>query len=94
MGATGVHGLHYVYKACCAEEELYTGPTPNSDRWVAARNSKVGARHTRPCRSITVAANWSFNTRAEELQGDRAIKGLARLRKLALATASREETGR
>jgi putative endonuclease len=93
MDRRAIHDAHYVYLACCADGTLYTGYTTDVDRRISAHNAGAGARYTRSRRPITVVATWSFNSRAEALQAERAIKRLPRDRKLALATTQEGGAG-
>jgi putative endonuclease len=76
--------MHYVYIACCANGALYVGYTTHVERRIAAHNAGRGGRYTRANRPIALVATWSFNSKAEALRAERALKRLPRERKLAL----------
>jgi putative endonuclease len=77
-------GTHYVYMACCANGALYVGYTTHVERRIVAHNAGRGGRYTHANRPVTLVATWSFNSKAEALRAERALKRLPRERKLAL----------
>jgi putative endonuclease len=79
---------HFVYMVCCANGTLYTGYTTDVARRIDTHNSGRGARYTRSNRPVTLIASWSFQSKAQALRAERAIKRLAHYRKLALAEAT------
>src|SRR4051794_14579876 len=74
-----------VYVACCANGSLYTGYTTDVQRRIAAHNAGAGGRYTRANRPLVLLAVWRFNSRAEAMRAERAIKRLPPGKKLALA---------
>ena len=76
---------HYVYLACCANGTLYVGSTRDVERRMATHNAGRGGRYTRSNRPLSLVAAWPFNSKAEALRAERALKRLPPSRKLALA---------
>jgi putative endonuclease len=76
---------YYVYLACCANGTLYVGYTSNVEQRMAAHNAGLGGRYTRTNRPISLVAAWPFNSKAEALQAERALKRFPPERKLAMA---------
>lgn len=76
---------YYVYLSCCANGTLYVGCTRNVEQRIAAHNAGRGGRYTRFNRPVSLIAAWSFNSKAEALQAERALKRLSPERKLAMA---------
>ena len=76
---------YYVYLACCANGTLYVGSTRNVEQRIAVHNAGRGGRYTRSNRPLSLVAAWPFNSKAEALQAERALKRLSPSRKLALA---------
>jgi predicted GIY-YIG superfamily endonuclease len=76
---------YYVYLSCCANGTLYVGYTRNIEQRIAAHNAGHGGRYTHINRPISLIAAWSFNSKAEALQAERALKRLPHERKLAMA---------
>ena len=74
--------------SCCANGTLYVGSTRNVERRVAAHNAGQGGRYTRSNRPISLVAAWPFNSKAEALRAERALKRLPRERKLAMAESA------
>jgi len=88
MDQTAVSEPYYVYVACCANGTLYVGSTRNVEQRMAAHNAGQGGRYTRSNRPISLVAAWPFNSQAEALRAERALKRLPRERKLALAESA------
>jgi putative endonuclease len=88
MDQTAVAEPYYVYVACCANGTLYVGSTRNVEQRLAAHNAGQGGRYTRTNRPISLMAAWPFNSQAEALRAERALKRLPRERKLALAESA------
>lgn len=76
---------YYVYLACCANGTLYVGSTRNVEQRIAVHNAGRGGRYTRSNRPLSLVAAWPFNSKAEALRAERALKRLPPSRKLALA---------
>jgi putative endonuclease len=76
---------YYVYLVCCANGTLYVGYTKDVERRIAVHNAGRGGHYTRANRPVTLMATWPFNSKAEALRAERALKHLPRERKLALA---------
>ena len=88
MDQTAVAEPYYVYVACCANGTLYVGSTRNVEQRMAAHNAGQGGRYTRTNRPISLMAAWPFNSQAEALRAERALKRLPRERKLAMAESA------
>jgi putative endonuclease len=88
MDQTAVAEQYYVYMSCCANGTLYVGSTRNVERRMAAHNAGQGGRYTRSNRPISLVAAWPFNSKAEALRAERALKRLPRERKLAMAESA------
>ncbi len=88
MDQTAVAEPYYVYVACCANGTLYVGSTRNVKQRMAAHNAGQGGRYTRTNRPISLVAAWPFNSQAEALRAERALKRLPRERKLAMAESA------
>jgi putative endonuclease len=88
MDQASVSEQHYVYLSCCANGTLYVGSTSNVEHRMAAHNAGQGGRYTRANRPISLVAAWPFNSKAEALQAERALKRLPRERKLAMAESA------
>ncbi len=88
MDQTAVSEQYYVYMSCCANGTLYVGSTRNIERRMAAHNAGQGGRYTRSNRPISLVAAWPFNSKAEALRAERALKRLPRERKLAMAESA------
>jgi len=76
---------YYVYLACCANGTLYVGSTRNVEQRIAVHNAGRGGRYTRSNRPLSLVAAWPFNSKAEALRAERALKRLSPSHKLALA---------
>jgi putative endonuclease len=85
MDQATVSEQYYVYLACCANGTLYVGSTRNVEQRMATHNAGWGGRYTRSNRPVSLVAAWPFNSRAEALRAERALKRLPPARKLAMA---------
>jgi putative endonuclease len=88
MDQTALSEPYYVYLSCCANGTLYVGSTRNVEQRIAAHNAGRGGRYTHANRPISLIAAWPFNSKAEALQAEHALKRLPRERKLALAEST------
>lgn len=80
-------GLNFTYILRCADGTFYTGWTNDLARRVAAHNSGAGAKYTRSRRPVSLAYAEVFETRAEAMRREAAIKKLSRKEKEALAAS-------
>jgi len=80
----------WVYLLACADGSLYCGWTTDLQRRVAAHAVGRASRYTRARLPVALAFALGLPTRAAARRAERAIKGLTRAEKLALAAGSRE----
>jgi putative endonuclease len=74
----------FVYVVRCGDGSLYTGIATDVEARVSVHNDGRGARYTRSRRPVTLVYVERKRTRSSALKRELAIKGLARLEKLAL----------
>ena len=76
--------MNYTYIVACADQTLYTGWTNNLEKRIAAHNSGKGAKYTAARRPVKLVYYETFDTKAEAMQREYAIKQLSREQKLKL----------
>ena len=76
--------MNYTYIVACADQTLYTGWTNNLEKRIAAHNSGKGAKYTASRRPVKLVYYETFDTKAEAMQREYAIKQLSREQKLKL----------
>jgi putative endonuclease len=75
----------HVYLARCADDTLYCGIARNVSERIAAHDAGKGARYTRGRGPLQVLATQRCLDQGLALRVERAVKGLTRTDKLALA---------
>ena len=73
--------MTYTYILTCADGTLYCGWTNNLDKRLKAHNSGRGAKYTRPRRPVVLSYYEAFETKAESMKREYAIKHLTRKQK-------------
>lgn len=76
---------NYTYILRCADGSLYTGWTNDLGRRLAAHNAGRGAKYTRARRPVELVYAEGYETKAEAMRRETAIKRLPRAMKLCLA---------
>ena len=74
----------------CADSTLYCGITNDLDKRLAAHNAGEGAKYTRGRAPVKLAYSESCADKSAALKREMAIKGLPRLKKLALIETAQE----
>jgi putative endonuclease len=74
----------YCYILECADGTFYTGWTTDPERRVKEHNAGYGARYTRARRPVKLAYVEAQPDRVTAMKRERAIKDMARSRKLKL----------
>ncbi|MCD6290753.1 MAG: GIY-YIG nuclease family protein [Anaerolineae bacterium] len=82
----------YTYIVRCADDTLYTGWTTDLARRVAAHNAGRGGRYTRSRRPVELVYWEMWNTPAQAMQREAAIKHMSRASKLRLIETHTSET--
>lgn len=85
MIATSTGWVCYLLE--CADGTLYCGITNDLDKRLAAHNAGEGAKYTRGRAPMRLAYYESCADKSAALKRENAIKGLPRLKKLALVDA-------
>jgi putative endonuclease len=75
---------YYVYVILCTDGSFYTGYTKNIDKRIKLHESGKGARYTRMHKPQKIAYLELFNTRAQAMKREKAIKRLTHQQKLNL----------
>ena len=73
--------MNYVYILECADGTLYTGWTNDLEHRVRMHNEGKGAKYTRARLPVTLAYYEAFETKAEAMKREYAIKHLTRKQK-------------
>ena len=76
--------MNYTYIVRCSDGTLYTGWTNNLKGRLKAHNEGKGAKYTRSRRPVDLVYWEVFDTKAEAMQREWAIKHLTRKKKLEL----------
>ncbi len=82
----------FVYILLCTDGSFYTGYTKNVDKRVKLHERGKGARYTKAHRPKKVAHVEAFDSRAEAMKRERAIKKLSHQQKTELVRSSRKTT--
>ncbi len=75
---------YYVYVILCTDGSFYTGYTKNIDTRIKLHESGKGARYTRMHKPQEIAYLELFDTRAQAMKREKAIKKLTHQQKLNL----------
>lgn len=73
--------MNYTYILKCNDGTLYTGWTNNLEKRIADHNSGKGAKYTKARRPVTLAYYETFETKAEAMKREYAIKQMTRAEK-------------
>lgn len=76
--------MNYTYILKCNDGTLYTGWTNNLEKRVEDHNSGKGAKYTKARRPVVLAYYETFETKAEAMKREYAIKQMTRAEKLQL----------
>ena len=76
--------MNYTYILSCADGTLYTGWTNDLDRRLAAHNAGKGGKYTRVRLPVTLVYHEEFDTKAEAMSREYAIKQMTRAQKMKL----------
>lgn len=76
--------MNYTYLLQCADGTLYCGWTNHLKKRVEAHNAGKGAKYTRSRRPVALVYYEEFDTKAEAMRREAAIKKLSRSQKLML----------
>ena len=76
--------MNYTYILRCRDGTLYTGWTNDLEKRLAAHNAGEGAKYTRSRRPVELVYHECFETKAQAMRREAAIKRLTREEKLAL----------
>ncbi len=80
---TGVN-MNYIYIVECRDKSLYTGWTTDLKKRVAVHNAGKGAKYTKSRRPVKLVYSEAFDTKAEAMRREYAIKHMSRPEKLKL----------
>lgn len=73
--------MNYTYIVECKDGTFYTGWTNNIEKRVRDHNSGKGAKYTRARKPVTLVYYESFETKAEAMRREYAIKQMNRIQK-------------
>ncbi len=76
--------MFWVYMLECADGSLYTGWTPDLENRVRQHNAGRGSKYVRSRLPAQLRYSESYDTRAEAMRREYAMKKLSRSEKLAL----------
>ena len=74
----------YTYMVECNDGSLYTGWTKDLERRLRAHNARKGAKYTKSRRPVRLVYSEEFDTKAEAMRREYAIKHMSRPEKLKL----------
>lgn len=83
---------NYAYLLRCADGTRYSGWTNDLEKRVAAHNAGMGAKYTKPRRSVELAYYETVATKQEAMRRESEIKRLTRREKLALICLAYRQT--
>lgn len=78
-------GMNYTYILRCRDGTLYTGWTNDIEKRLRAHNAGTGAKYTRPRRPVKLVYCEEFETKAEAMKLECAIKRMRKEEKEKLA---------
>lgn len=70
--------MNYTYMVKCRDGSLYTGWTTDVERRIKEHNEGRGAKYTRSRRPVELVYYEAFETKAEAMRREYAIKQLSR----------------
>ena len=76
--------MNYTYIVRCNDDTLYTGWTTDLEHRIRMHNEKKGAKYTKSRTPVSLVYFETFETKAEALKRECAIKKLSRAQKLQL----------
>ena len=76
--------MNYTYIVKCRDGSLYTGWTNNLEKRIHDHNSGSGAKYTKSRRPVRLVYSEEFDTKAEAMRREYAIKHMSRPEKLKL----------
>lgn len=79
--------MNYTYIVRCKDDTLYCGWTNNLEKRMESHNAGIGAKYTRSRHPVTLVYYETFETKAEAMRREYAIKQLSRKEKLELIAA-------
>lgn len=85
--------MNYTYIVRCADDTLYTGWTNDLENRIKAHNEGRGAKYTRSRRPVVLFYYEEYQSKAEAMSREYAIKRMTRRQKLALAAAEGRGSG-
>lgn len=83
--------MNYTYIVECRDKSLYTGWTTDLEKRIAAHNAGTGAKYTKSRRPVKLVYSEEFETKAEAMKREYAIKRMPRLEKLKLIKQKSKE---
>lgn len=79
--------MNYTYLVKCSDSTIYCGWTNDLKKRIAAHNSGKGAKYTKNRRPVVLVYYEEFQTKAEAMRREAALKRLTHKDKLALIAA-------
>lgn len=76
--------MNYTYIVECRDKSLYTGWTTDLKKRIDAHNAGKGAKYTKSRRPVKLVYSEKFETKAEAMKREYAIKHMSRPEKLKL----------
>ena len=76
--------MNYIYIVECRDKSLYTGWTTDLKKRIAVHNAGKGAKYTKSRRPVKLVYSEEFDTKAEAMRREYAIKHMSRPEKLKL----------
>lgn len=76
--------MNYTYIVECRDKSLYTGWTTDLKKRIDAHNAGKGAKYTKSRRPVKLVYSEKFETKAEAMKREYAIKHMSRSEKLKL----------
>ena len=70
--------MNYTYIVKCRDGSLYTGWTNNLEKRIHDHNSGSGAKYTKSRRPVRLVYSEEFDTKAEAMRREYAIKHMSR----------------
>ena len=84
--------MMYTYILRCKDGSLYTGWTTDLERRVQEHNQGVGAKYTKSRRPVTLVYYEEYETKADAMRREYAIKQLSKKKKEELVSTARMHT--
>ena len=83
--------MNYTYILRCRDGSLYTGWTNDLQKRLETHNAGMGAKYTRSRRPVELVYHECFETKAQAMRREAAIKRLTREEKLALIGSNKDK---